>query len=100
MANFLVRNLDDHVLKGLKAAAKAHGRSLQTEIHEVLRVDEYDGAAPLVHFLRGQDTSAKGTLIRRALELTPAKSAHGEPFDSLALSLSKGELAQDVLVEP
>src|SRR5439155_14377851 len=27
-------------------------------------------------------------------------NAHGEPFDSLALSSSKGELAQDVLVEP
>jgi len=26
--------------------------------------------------------------------------ARGEPFDSLALSLSKGELAQDVPVEP
>jgi plasmid stability protein len=37
MANVLVRNLDDDVLEELKAAAKAHGRSLQAEIHEVLR---------------------------------------------------------------
>jgi plasmid stability protein len=37
MANLLVRDLDDEVLKHLKAAAKAHGRSLQAEIHEVLR---------------------------------------------------------------
>ena len=37
MANLLVRNLDDDVLKELKAAAKAHGRSLQAEIHDVLR---------------------------------------------------------------
>jgi plasmid stability protein len=37
MANLLVRNLDDDVLKELKAAAKAHGRSLQAEVHEVLR---------------------------------------------------------------
>ena len=37
MANVLVRNLDDEVLKRLKATAKAHGRSLQAEIHEVLR---------------------------------------------------------------
>ena len=36
MANVLVRNLDDDVLKQLKAAAKSHGRSLQAEIHEVL----------------------------------------------------------------
>jgi plasmid stability protein len=37
MANLLIRNLEDDVLKQLKAAAKAHGRSLQAEIHEVLR---------------------------------------------------------------
>lgn len=37
MANVLIRNLDNDVLKQLKAAAKAHGRSLQAEIHEVLR---------------------------------------------------------------
>lgn len=37
MANVLVRDLDDEVLKQLKASAKAHGRSLQAEIHEVLR---------------------------------------------------------------
>jgi plasmid stability protein len=37
MPNILVRNLDDEVVKQLKAAAKAHGRSLQAEIHEVLR---------------------------------------------------------------
>jgi hypothetical protein len=37
MADVLVRNLDDEVLKQLKAAARAHGRSLQAEIHEVLR---------------------------------------------------------------
>jgi hypothetical protein len=36
MANLLVRDLDDDVLKELKAAAKAHGRSLQAEIHDVL----------------------------------------------------------------
>ncbi len=37
MANLLVRNLDADVLNQLKAAAKAHGRSLQAEIHDVLR---------------------------------------------------------------
>lgn len=36
MANVLVRDLDDAVLKELKASAKAHGRSLQAEIHDVL----------------------------------------------------------------
>jgi plasmid stability protein len=37
MANILVRNLDDKLLRQLKSAAKAHGRSLQAEIHEALR---------------------------------------------------------------
>jgi plasmid stability protein len=35
--NVLVRDLDEDVLKQLKAAAKAHGRSLQAEIHDVLQ---------------------------------------------------------------
>jgi plasmid stability protein len=33
----LVRDVDDDVLEPLKAAAKANGRSLQAEIHDVLR---------------------------------------------------------------
>ena len=37
MANLLIRDLDDDLLKQLKAAAKAHGRSLQAEIHEALQ---------------------------------------------------------------
>jgi len=37
VANVLVRDLDDDVLKRLKTAAKAHGRSLQAEIHDVLQ---------------------------------------------------------------
>ena len=37
MPNVLVRGLNDDVLKQLKAAAKASGRSLQAEIHDVLR---------------------------------------------------------------
>jgi len=37
MANVLVRDLDEAVLTQLKAAAKANGRSLQAEIHDVLR---------------------------------------------------------------
>ena len=37
MPDVLVRDLDDDVLTQLKAAAKAKGRSLQAEIHDVLR---------------------------------------------------------------
>lgn len=37
MSNVLIRDLDDEVLEQLKAAAKANGRSLQAEIHDVLR---------------------------------------------------------------
>jgi plasmid stability protein len=37
MADVLVRDLDAAILDQLKAAAKAHSRSLQAEIHEILR---------------------------------------------------------------
>src|SRR5215212_466803 len=37
MPDVLVRGLDDDVLEQLKAAAKANKRSLQAEIHDVLR---------------------------------------------------------------
>jgi len=36
MANLLIRDLDDDLVRRLKAAAKAHGRSLQAEIHDAL----------------------------------------------------------------
>ena len=37
MANLLIRDLDDDLVRRLKAAAKAHGRSLQAEIHDALQ---------------------------------------------------------------
>jgi plasmid stability protein len=37
MPSLLLRDLDAEVLKQLKAAAKANNRSLQAEIHDVLR---------------------------------------------------------------
>ena len=37
MPDVLIRDLDQTVLDELKASAKEHGRSLQAEIHEVLR---------------------------------------------------------------
>lgn len=37
MTDVLIRNLDEAVLRQLKAAAKANGRSLQAEIHDALR---------------------------------------------------------------
>jgi plasmid stability protein len=36
MANVLIRDLDEKVLKRLKATAQANGRSLQAEIHDAL----------------------------------------------------------------
>lgn len=38
MPNLLLRNLEDDVLERLKTAAKTNGRSLQSEIHETLRL--------------------------------------------------------------
>jgi hypothetical protein len=37
MANLLIRDLDNQVLSRLKLAARAHGRSLQGEIHDALQ---------------------------------------------------------------
>src|SRR5947209_17597818 len=71
MANVLVRNLDDNVLKQLKAAAKAHGRSLQAEIHEVLRnasarrlAETRRLSAQWLKRLRGSTQSDSAALIR------------------------------------
>ena len=71
MANFLVRNLDDDVLKALKAAAKAHGRSLQAEIHAVLRhasarrlAETRRLSARWLKRLRGSTQSDSAALIR------------------------------------
>ena len=71
MANLLVRNLDDDVLKELKAAAKAHGRSLQAEIHEVLRnasarrrAQTRGLSARWLKRLRGSTQSDSAALIR------------------------------------
>lgn len=37
MTDFLIRNLDPHVLEQLKKRAEKHGRSLQAEIHDALK---------------------------------------------------------------
>ena len=37
MPNVLIRDLEAGVLRQMKAAARANGRSLQGEIHEILR---------------------------------------------------------------
>jgi plasmid stability protein len=36
MANLTIRNLDDEVVERLKARAKAHHRSLEAELREIL----------------------------------------------------------------
>lgn len=37
MSSLLIRDIDPNLLSELKAAAKAHRRSLQAEIHEILQ---------------------------------------------------------------
>lgn len=37
MTDFLLRNIDAHVLEQLKKRAGEHGRSLQAEIHDTLK---------------------------------------------------------------
>ena len=71
MANVLVRNLDEDVLKQLKAAAAAHGRSLQAEIHDVLRhasarrlAETRRLSARWLKRLRGTEQTDSAALIR------------------------------------
>ncbi len=37
MTDFLLRNIDSHVLEQLRRRAEEHGRSLQAEIHDTLK---------------------------------------------------------------
>jgi plasmid stability protein len=71
VANILVRNLDADTVKHLKASAKAHGRSLQAEIHEVLRHASARSLAETrqlstrwLRRLRGMPQSDSAALIR------------------------------------
>lgn len=75
MANLLIRDLDEQVLSRLKAAAKAHGRSLQGEIHDALRrastrslAETRRLSAEWVRRLRGSQQSDSTRLIRAARE--------------------------------
>jgi antitoxin FitA len=54
MAQVLVRQLDDKVVERLKKRAKAHGRSLQSEVKMILEeaVPDYEGAWKRIEALR------------------------------------------------
>ena len=71
MANVLIRDLDDEVLRQLKAAARAHGRSLQAEIHDVLHragtrslAETRRVSARWMRRLRGRAVSDSAALVR------------------------------------
>ncbi|MSO82225.1 MAG: hypothetical protein EXQ53_02865 [Acidobacteria bacterium] len=71
MAHVLVRDLDEDVLKRLKAAAKAYGRALQANIHDVLqragtrnRAETRRLSAKWLNRLRRTGQSDSATLIR------------------------------------
>lgn len=71
MANLLIRNLDDDVVEQLKATAKLRGRSLQAEIHDILRLASARRIAETRHIsarwlrrLRGTTHSDSAALIR------------------------------------
>jgi len=75
MANLLIRNLDEQVLNRLKAAAKAHNRSLQQEIHDALRRASIRNLAETrrlsdkwLKTLRGIPQSDSTEIIREARE--------------------------------
>lgn len=71
MPNVLIRDLDDEVLKQLKSAARANHRSLQAEIHDVLRrantrnlAETRRLSARWLKRLSGSDQSDSAGLIR------------------------------------
>jgi plasmid stability protein len=75
MANVLIRDLDDQVLSRLKSAARAHGRSLQGEIHDALQRASTRSLAETRHLsrewlkrLRASSQSDSTTLIRETRE--------------------------------
>ena len=61
MANVTIRNLDDRVVEELKERAKAHHRSLEAELRQILA----DAA-------QGPDGGELGALAQRIAALTPA----------------------------
>lgn len=50
MAQVLVRNLDSKVVDRLKARARAHGRSLQTEVKTILEREARTSASDVLAF--------------------------------------------------
>ncbi len=75
MANLLIRDIDEQVLSRLKLAAKAHGRSLQGEVHDALQRASTRSLAEArrlsrkwLHRLYGTEQSDSTKLIRAARE--------------------------------
>jgi plasmid stability protein len=58
MASISVRNIPDHVVDGLKARARSHGRSLEAEVRAIL---EENSRITVEEFLRIADESAMAT---------------------------------------
>jgi plasmid stability protein len=71
MAQVLVRDLEAEVVARLKARAKRHGRSLQTELKEILEAASRHGAV---------DARALANRIRRGL----TGRAHSDSVDLVA----------------
>ncbi len=67
MANLLIRDLDERILVQLKGAARAHGRSLQAEIHDAL-----------------QRSSTRSLAETRRLSRTWLRRLHGSPLSDSA----------------
>ena len=73
MPNVLIRDLDEELLARLKARAAENGRSLQTEIHEILRRADVLSMAQMrrlsdewLQKLAGTTQSDSAELIREA----------------------------------
>lgn len=68
MANLTIRNLDDGIVEALKSLAKAHNRSMEAEVRQILTDHVRARPAHLPSHLRGLDLVAP---TRRLTEATP-----------------------------
>ena len=82
MAQLIVRDLPDHVKKRLKQRAKAHGRSLEAEVREILA----DVAAPVA---TAAPTEATETTSQRLIRQQAQNRLSREDWDEFDRSIAE-----------
>jgi plasmid stability protein len=79
MAQFVVRNLDDDVKAALKRRARAHGRSMEEEVRQILRRAVHEESP--VPIALGSRMAARFAEIGLDRELPELRGQNVEPMD-------------------